>query len=104
MADVEYFLAGDNPMFPPIMTAMIRFARYEKPVRCAHCGKKRKLHWTMLVPFWPQEMGGFAVSDGEFMEALTPVCREHPMSPQFMRLAQKISTGTDIELQYDAGG
>ena len=79
---VEYRPAKDNPMFAPQMTALIRFAHYEKPVTCVHCGKKTRRHWTMLCPFTvPTEQAFQLVPSKIEHPPLTPVCTDHPFAP-----------------------
>lgn len=82
MNEPSYFEARPNHMFPPQLTALIRFVRPAEPQACAHCGKKRKKHWTMLVPFHVAEPVGFVVTKSETeLPALSPVCTGHMMSP-----------------------
>lgn len=87
----KYYGVKDNPMFPPEVTMLIRFVRPEKTVKCAVCGKKRKRLWTMLVPFKGHTMHQFATTPGDELEALTPVCQDHPMAPVFIELAEKVA-------------
>jgi hypothetical protein len=88
---IEYYEAKDNPMFPPEITMLIRFVRPEKAVKCAICGKMRKRLWTMLVPFRGQVMNQFAMTPSDELEALIPICDDHPMIPVFIELAKKIA-------------
>ena len=88
---IKYYEAKDNPMFPPEITMLIRFVRPEKAAKCAVCGKKRKRLWTMLVPFRGQIFGQFAMTPGDELEALAPICDDHPMVPIFIELAEKIA-------------
>lgn len=87
---IKYYKAQDNPMFPPQITMLIRFARPVKAVACALCGKKRKKMWTMLVPFRAQSMAPFALIAGDELPALTLVCEDHPLAPLFIELALAI--------------
>lgn len=81
-------------MFQPWQTAITKFLRYTKPVRCAYCGKVSRHHWTQLRFFRIAE--GFEKKvDGEVIKwnspvgflgtetfpPLTPVCRSHMLSP-----------------------
>lgn len=72
----------ENPLFTEFQHAVTRFMTYDKPVACAHCGKKRKRHWTQLVFFHVMEMAVFTLikSDNEY-PPLTPVCDDHILSP-----------------------
>ncbi|HEA66883.1 MAG TPA: hypothetical protein ENI07_08705 [Desulfobacterales bacterium] len=87
---IKYFEAKDNPMFPPEVTLLIRFARPEKPLKCAMCGKKRKKLWTMLVPFRGQTMDEFTMTPSDEFKALTLICDDHPMTPVFIELMKEI--------------
>lgn len=88
---IKYYEAKDNPAFPPEITMLIRLVRSEKPIKCAVCGKKRKRFWTMLVPFKGHEMNQFAMTKSDELEALTPICDDHPMAPVFIELAAKVA-------------
>ena len=80
-----YYEAKENQMFSPELTALIRFVRYESKTPCALCGKLRKRHWTMLVPFGACDFAkSFLIlkaSEQTFV-AGTPVCEVHPMEPR----------------------
>lgn len=89
--NIKYYEAKDNPMFPPEITMMIRFIRPEKRIKCAVCGKKRKKLWTMLVPFKGQTMQPYVMIPSDELNALTPICEDHPMIPMFVELAEKIA-------------
>jgi hypothetical protein len=78
---MKYFFAKDNPMFPPELTALLRFVRLDKAEPCPACKKKGKKRWTMLVPFHATTPSGFVLSKGPELPALTPVCEDHPLAP-----------------------
>ena len=84
VAKGEFRQAKPNHMFPPELTALIRFyvaAKGEKLDPCPGCGKKSRGRWTMLCPFTAKDMGQFAMTDlGEFAP-LTLVCSDHPVAP-----------------------
>ncbi len=88
---IKYYEAKEHSMFPPEITMLIRFVRPNSPIKCVVCGEKRKKLWTMLVPFRGQIMQAFAMQPGDELEALTPVCEDHPMAPIFIELAENIS-------------
>jgi len=96
---IKYFEAQDNPLFPPELTMLLRFARPEKAVECALCHKKRKKMWTMLVPFKAQKINQFSLTPGDELPALTLVCVDHPLAPMFIELARK--TDADQEVNKD---
>ena len=69
-------------MFPPELTALLRFAKLAKPQPCASCGKtRRKIMWTMLCPFHPTFEVGFILEKGPELPPLTLVCSDHPITP-----------------------
>lgn len=86
---IEYYEAKENQMFSSEVTMLIRFVRPEKAMKCAVCGKKSKHLWTMLVPFKGQTMHQFSMTASDELEALTPICDDHPMVPVFIELAEK---------------
>lgn len=75
--DVSVGTPAPNKMFTEWQHACTRFLTFRRKVKCAHCGKSRKKHWTQLV--------FFRVMDGQFMlqpseqeyAPLTPVCDDH---------------------------
>ena len=82
---VELFEARPNKMWPEALRQAIRFLRFSAPVPCAECARKRKTHWTMLVPFAARTalQHRFALHDsGKVHAALQPVCRSHLLAPQ----------------------
>ncbi len=72
-----------NPMFDEFQHAITRFLTYGKKVKCAHCGKMRKKHWTQLVFFRViEEEAGFVLKESETeYPPLTPVCDDHILAP-----------------------
>jgi hypothetical protein len=82
---VEIREAKPNKMFSEQQRAMVRFLLYNKPVVCAECGKKAKVMWTMLCQFKAGDMKrSFVVLQmGASRAPLTPVCDEHPLSPDW---------------------
>lgn len=80
---IEYREPKDNPLFPPQITALIRFVLAERSAKrqCPVCQKRARAFWTMLVPFRPGLMSSFTVELGELLPALTAVCIDHPLQP-----------------------
>lgn len=83
---VEICDAKPNPMFSEAQRQSIRFLRYNKFIPCAACGKKVKVHWTMLIEFKAVDMSGssFSFVAKEYPKTfapLTPVCGDHPLGP-----------------------
>lgn len=75
---------ADNPMFDQTQHAITRFLTFIKPVSCAHCGKKRKKHWTQLTFFRVMEQKAFTLEKSEAQfPPLTPVCTDHILHPEF---------------------
>ena len=67
-----------NPLFDEFTHAVTRFLIFDKPVKCAHCGKTRKKHWTQLIFFRVMEPTGFVLKASETeYPPLTPVCDDH---------------------------
>lgn len=83
---VEILDAKPNPMFSEAQRKLVRFLRFSRSVRCAQCGKKLRIHWTMLCQFIPQVGFGkndkptFALQPGKSLAPLTPVCGDHPLA------------------------
>lgn len=76
--------AKPNKMFPPEVTALIRFyirAKGEKIPPCPVCGDRRRTRWTMLCPFESFTLGTFVVEKFGEHAPLTLVCSEHPIAP-----------------------
>lgn len=89
---VEIFDAKPNEMFTPELTAWLRFLRYNRPVPCAECGKKKRNHWTMLCAFKAVTIpnGAFALNADacQVHPPLTPVCTDHPLAPHVPKAAE----------------
>ena len=85
LLQVEILEARPNKMFTEWQRATVRFLRYSKPIRCAECGKRTKHHWTSLFAFQALDASGASFTlksrSGKLHQPLTPVCRNHPMSP-----------------------
>jgi hypothetical protein len=81
---VEVCEAKPNPMFSEWQRSTVRFLRFNGCVPCAECGKKRRLHWTMLCAFRCKDMkqGVFSpVKSAKVHAPLSPVCSEHLLGP-----------------------
>lgn len=89
---VEVLEAKPNKMFTEEHRQIVRFLRYSKAVPCAACGKKRKLHWTMLCQFTAMKMAKFAMSPyPKVFDPLTAVCSDHPLGlPESVREAAAV--------------
>lgn len=75
---------ADNPLFDEVQHAITRFMTFIKPVKCAHCGKMTKKHWTQLVFFRVAEPFVVVLHPSESQYApLTPVCTDHILQPEF---------------------
>ena len=82
---VEILEAKENPMFTEQQRATIRFLRFNQPVACAACGKKKRILWTMLCQFKAADMTAnhFAMQlYPQSFTPLTPVC-DHPLRPDW---------------------
>jgi len=82
---VEIIEAKPNKMFTEAQRQSVRFMRFNRSVPCAECGKKRKVHWTMLCSFRAANFGGssFVRKTGAVRAPLTPVCSDHPLALGF---------------------
>lgn len=81
---VEVLEAKPNPLFTEWQRSTVKFLRYNRHVVCAECGRKRRLHWTMLCDFKCSSMvtGRFTLLDGKKTHLpLTPVCSDHMLQP-----------------------
>ncbi len=86
-----------NDMFPNWMTERLRFLSYSQAVPCAHCGKKRKKHWTLFMAFRVADMPNVDRGENPFILAdskvvyppLTPVCTKHLMAPILPKIHPK---------------
>lgn len=81
---VQLIEAKPNKMFSEDQRASIRFLRYSRAVKCAECGRKRKLHWTSLLSFKAIDMKtpSFVARSATNIvhPPLTPVCTDHPLA------------------------
>lgn len=83
-----------NALFPDETTAVVRAVRFMQPVACARCGKMRRRHWTMLVPFHAIDMQKLAPleeidpASGPLFPPLTAVCGDHPIAPEGLVMQQ----------------
>lgn len=72
-----------NPMFSEMDHFLTKFIRPPGAQKwtCAACGKKRgsRWFWTQIVPFRAAYITGAALFFGPALEALTPVCADHPI-------------------------
>lgn len=88
--EVQLYDAKPNPMFPEWLTCRLQFLRYAVAVKCAHCGRKSKFHWTLMMSFRIAMESAFTLKAGEILHPpLTPVCRDHIMKPELPHLAPK---------------
>lgn len=81
---VEILEVKPNKMFTPWQHATTRFLRFSKPVACAVCGKKKRIHMTLLVSFQAadlQQQFGLKFPPKEY-PPLTPTC-DHILRPLF---------------------
>lgn len=81
---VEILDAKPNPMFAEWQTRSIRFLRFNRWIPCVACGKKVKIHWTMLCDFKAADMSRPAFTlqyYDKIFAPLTPVCSDHPLAP-----------------------
>jgi hypothetical protein len=81
MNDTEYYLAAQNPGFPPQLTALIRFARPKARIVCPVCGAKTRKTWTMVIPFSSPLFGAIMPQGEAPFSAGTLICEDHPMQP-----------------------
>lgn len=94
----SYFEAKPNPLFTDEQTALVRFIKFQQPVACAHCNRKRKAHWTSLVPFRAIDMDGpgqknpfvLNTKEGPLLSPLTPVCHKHILAEDTETMEQMI--------------
>lgn len=80
--EVQILNPKPNKMFPDWMSQRVRFMRFQKYVPCTHCGKRSRLHWTMLMTFQVAEPRQFTLVNSErvFMP-MVPVCTSHLLDP-----------------------
>jgi hypothetical protein len=81
---VSIYEAKPNPMFTEWQRSTIRFLTFNRAVKCAACGKKKRGMWTMLCDFKAVDMEssfGVAKNYPQTFAPLTPVCSDHPIGP-----------------------
>jgi len=78
---VEILEAKPNPLFTEDQRRAVRFLRYSRTVPCAECGKKVRIHWTLLVEFQCMDPNSFVIAQRSSKRhmPLTPVCKDHPL-------------------------
>lgn len=95
---LQWFPAKLNDMFSPELTALVRFVRSDKPMACAHCGRKIRIGdaaWTCLVPFRVMDWGTFALKPAnDVTPALAPICGKHCWKPELSAAA--IGCGSEV--------
>ena len=77
---VQILEAKPNKLFTEEQRQIVRFLRYSKAIPCAECGKRRRVHWTLLWTFRAKSLkpGLFVPFDsGKVHMPLTPVCASH---------------------------
>lgn len=94
LLQVQILEAKPNKMFTENQRRMVRFLRFNQYLPCAHCGKKVRVHWTMLCAFRSIDMRGamFSINaqrDGKPFPPLTPVCGDHPLAPDWQKKERK---------------
>ena len=77
---VAYREPAENDLFPPQITALMRFAATTQDHTCPICDKVGRVFWTMLIPFCPVVVRGLTLIPGEPQPALTLVCADHPLA------------------------
>ena len=75
--------ANPNKLFTEEQRRSILFLIYNKKIACAECGRKVKKMWTMLCQFKAVTMTDTLDESVKSHPPLTPVCDEHPLSPDF---------------------
>jgi hypothetical protein len=78
---VEVLAVKPNPLFSKFQNETTKFLRFNRAVRCAYCGKRRKLMWTSLISFQAVDVSQFvAQPSGPVLAPLTAVCSQHPIA------------------------
>lgn len=88
MLCVKNLDAKPNPMFSEELLQAVRFLRYSRAIPCVACGKKVRIHWTMLCEFKAVdfENSHFVTRDyPQVFAPLTPVCSDHPLHPAWKK-------------------
>ncbi len=84
---VQILEAKPNKMFSEDQRALVRFLRYNKSVPCAECGRRKRIHWTMLCSFQAYTMAAIVPKkSGKVHLPLTPVC-QHLLAPELVPLS-----------------
>lgn len=81
---VQILEAKPNPLFTDEQRSWLRFLRFSRPTPCAACGKKLRIHWTMLCEFKAGDTSGPSFQLGFYPQTfapLTAVCGDHPLKP-----------------------
>ena len=87
--------AKPNKMFTEEQRQDVRFLIYNRPVACAHCGRKTRSHWTLLCAFRSMAaledmpFGGDLSHNDKSFPPLTPVCGEHALAPDIAKAEEK---------------
>lgn len=80
--DISVTAPKPNPRFSEWEHTITRFLTYSRPVKCAHCGKKKRNLWTCLKFFRVVEMEPLvAVPSPTEYPPLTPICSDHCFQP-----------------------
>jgi len=81
--DVSVGEPKPNPLFDEELLALTKFLTYTKPIKCAHCGKARRRHWTQLKFFRVMDEAAFRLkASAVIYPPLTPVCTSHILKPE----------------------
>jgi hypothetical protein len=83
---VDVIAPKPNPLFTPEHTALVKFLRYSgEKVKCAHCGRRKSILWTMLCSFKVADMkkNSFVLKrEPTVYPPLTGVCQTHMMAAE----------------------
>jgi len=89
---VEILEAKPNKLFTEEERSWIRFLRYNLPIPCADCGKKKRTMWTMLCSFESITIVSIGRMSKKSFAPMTPVCNEHPLGPDIPKSnAEKVT-------------
>jgi hypothetical protein len=88
---VEVLETKENPLCTEEQRRIVRFLRYNRFVPCAECGKKVRIHLTMLCEFLAMNKNSILVAKftGKVHPPLTPVCGDHPLAIAWPEPAKK---------------
>src|SRR5262245_34725939 len=85
LPDIEWFHAKENKMFPPELTALVRFGKTKTAQPCGYCGRKKLIRWTLLCPFkladWKKQLTPTLNVEETVFEPCTLVCVDHILDP-----------------------